>query len=323
MIRQIHIPHKEHEADHKMHIEFRHLRTIRAIHQAGGLARAADLLHITQSALSHQIKGLEDQAGVELFVRRSKPMKLSAAGMRLLRVAERVLPEIEALEDEFSGLREGSSGRLHIAIECHACFEWLFPVLEQFRKPWAEVDVDIRPGLAFDALPALQKEEVDLVVSSDPENLPGISFKPLFDYEPVFLAARTHPLAAKPFVVAEDFRDETLITYPVDRSRLDAFTELLTPAKVEPKATRQVELTAVILMLVASGRGVAVLPDWVVRELHGSSDYVVRRVTEAGLTKRLYAAIRDDDADKPYMAHFLKLGRDIPVRLQRRAAAPA
>jgi len=304
-----------------MHIEFRHLRTIRAIHQAGGLARAADLLHITQSALSHQIKGLEDQAGVALFVRRSKPMKLSAAGHRLLRLAEKVLPEIEALEAEFSGVRDGSVGRMHIAIECHACFEWLFPVLEQFRKAWGEVDVDIRPGLAFDALPALQKEEVDLVVSSDPETLPGVTFKPLFDYEPVFLAAASHPLAQKAYVEAEDFRGETLITYPVDRARLDVFTELLTPAKVEPAAIRQVELTAVILLLVASNRGVAVLPDWVVREQRKSSDYVTLPVTQGGLTKRLYAAIREEDAQKPYMANLLKLAREIPVRLQRRDGA--
>ena len=300
-----------------MHIEFRHLKTIRAIHQAGGLARAADMLHITQSALSHQIKGLEDQTGVELFVRRSKPLRLSAAGQRLLRLAEKILPEIEALEQEFDGLREGSAGRLHIAIECHACFEWLFPVLERFRKTWGEVDVDIRPGLAFDALPALQKEEVDLVVSSDPEDLPGISFKPLFDYEPVFVASSQHPLAQKPYVEATDFRDEVLITYPVDRSRLDVFTELLTPAKVEPKSIRQVELTAVILLLVASNRGVAVLPDWVVREVKTSTDYVTRPLTATGKTKRLYAAIRDEDADKPYMAHLLKLAREIPVRLQR------
>lgn len=300
-----------------MHIEFRHLKTIRAIQQAGGLARAADLLNITQSALSHQIKGLEDQAGVELFVRRSKPLKLSVAGQRLLRLAEKVLPEIEALEAEFSGLREGSSGRMHIAIECHACFEWLFPVLERFRKTWADVDVDIRPGLAFGALPALQKEEVDLVVSSDPEELTGIAFKPLFDYEPVFVASSAHPLAQKEWVEAEDFRDETLITYPVDRSRLDVFTELLTPAKVEPRAIRQVELTAVILLLVASNRGVAVLPDWVVREVRTSSDYVTRRVTQEGLTKRLYAGIREEDADKPYMAQLIKLAREIPVRLQR------
>ena len=300
-----------------MHIEFRHLRTIRAIHNAGGLARAADQLNITQSALSHQIKGLEDQAGIELFVRRSKPLKLSAAGHRLLRLAEKILPEIEALEAEFSGLREGSSGRMHIAIECHACFEWLFPVLERFRKTWADVDVDIRPGLAFDALPALQKEEVDLVVSSDPEDLPGIVFKPLFDYEPVFVASSQHPLAQKEYIEAEDFREETLITYPVDRSRLDVFTELLIPAKVQPRAIRQVELTAVILLLVASNRGVSVLPDWVVREVKTSSDYVTRRITKDGLTKRLYAAIREDDADKPYMAQLIRLAREIPVRLQR------
>ncbi len=300
-----------------MHIEFRHLRTIRAIHQAGGLAKAADMLNMTQSALSHQIKGLEDQAGVELFVRRARPLRLSSAGQRLLRLAEKILPEIEALEEEFDGLRDGSAGRLHMAIECHACFEWLFPVLEQFRQTWGEVDVDIRPGLAFDALPALQKQEVDLVVSSDPEELPGISFKPLFDYEPVFVASSQHPLAQKDYVEAADLRDEVLITYPVDRARLDVFTELLTPAKVEPRSIRQVELTAVILMLVASNRGVAVLPDWVVRELRTSSDYVTRPLTATGKTKRLYAAIRDEDADKPYMAHLLKLAREIPVRLQR------
>ena len=300
-----------------MHIDFRHLRTIRAIHQAGGLARAAGLLNITQSALSHQIKGLEDQAGVELFVRRSRPLRLSAAGQRLLRVAEKVLPEVEALEAEFDSLRRGSAGRLHIAIECHACFEWLFPVLEQFRKSWGDVDVDIRPGLAFDALPALQKEEVDLVISSDPEDIAGIEFKPLFDYEPLFVASARHRLAEKPFIEAEDLRAETLITYPVDRARLDVFTEVLTPARVEPRAVRQVELTAVILLLVASNRGVSVLPDWVLRESRASADFVTRPLTAQGVTKRLYAAIRDEDARKPYMAHLLKLAREIPVRLQR------
>ncbi len=300
-----------------MHIEFRHLRTIRAIHQTGGLARAADLLNITQSALSHQIKGIEDQAGVALFVRRSKPLRLSAAGQRLLRAADRILPEIEALQAEFEGLRMGSAGRLHIAIECHACFEWLFPVLEAFRKAWGEVDVDIRPGLAFDALPALKREDVDVVISSDPEAIEGVEFRPLFDYEPVFVAAANHPLAAKPFVEAEDFRDEMLITYPVERGRLDVFSELLTPARVEPRGVRQVELTAVILMLVASGRGVSVLPDWVLREIRTSTDYITRPITEKGLTKRLYAAIRSDEADLPYMAHFLRLGREIPVRMQR------
>lgn len=300
-----------------MYIELRHLRTIRAIQQAGGLARAADVLNMTQSALSHQVKGLEDQAGMELFVRRSKPMRLSAAGVRMLRAAERILPEIDAMEEEFRALRSGRTGRLHIAIECHACFDWLFPVLEMFRHAWPEIDVDIRAGLAFEALPALNREDVDLVISSDREPPPGIVFNPLFDYHPTFVGSAQNPLAAKDFITAEDFRDQVLITYPVSRDKLDIFTEILTPAKVEPRAQRTAELTAVILMLVGSNRGVAVLPDWVMREVKTNADYITRPLGPGVVTKRMYAATREEDAAKPYMAHFLRLARSEPVKLQR------
>ncbi len=300
-----------------MHLELRHLRTIRAIHEEGGLARAAERLCITQSALSHQIKALEAQAGVELFVRRSKPLKLSAAGLRLLALAEEVLPRVAALEAEFSGLREGSAGRLHIAMECHACYDWLLPVLDLFRRAWPEVDLDIRPGLAFGALEALERQKVDLVISSDPEEIAGTEFVPLFDYEARFVASAANPLAAKPFIEAADLADQTLITYPMERERLDVFSGLLLPAQIEPRAVRQVELTEMILLHVASGRGVAVLPDWVLREVRHDGDYITRPLTRQGLTRRLYGAIRREDLEKPYMAHMLRLCRSEPVKLQR------
>ena len=300
-----------------MRIEFRHLRTIKAIHDTGGLARAAEQLNMTQSALSHQIKGIEDQAGVALFARRTKPLRLSAAGERMLAAAEKILPQVVALEADFAGLIAGKSGRMHIAIECHACFEWLFPGLEQFRKAWPDVDVDIRPGLAFDALPALRREDVDLVISSDPEQVDGTDFSPLFDYEPVFVAAANHPLARRDFIEAADFRDQTLITYPVDRVRLDVFSQLLIPVKVEPAAVRQVELTAVILMLVASNRGVAVLPDWVVNQIKYSADYVTRPLTKGGMTRRLFAATRTEDTAQPFVSHLIRLARQEAVRMGR------
>lgn len=300
-----------------MRIEFRHLRTIKAIHDTGGLARAAEQLNMTQSALSHQIKGIEDQAGVALFARRTKPLRLSAAGERMLAAAEKILPQVVALEADFAGLVAGKSGRMHIAIECHACFEWLFPVLEQFRKAWPDVDVDIRPGLAFDALPALRREDVDLVISSDPEQVDGTDFSPLFDYEPVFVAAANHPLARRDFIEAVDFCDQTLITYPVDRVRLDVFSQLLIPVKVEPAAVRQVELTAVILMLVASNRGVAVLPDWVVNQIKYSADYVTRPLTKGGMTRRLFAATRTEDTAQPFVSHLIRLARQEAVRMGR------
>lgn len=300
-----------------MYLEFRHLRTIRAIEQAGSLARAADILHITQSALSHQIKGLEEQVGMELFHRRTKPMRLSPAGMKLLRLAEHILPEVARLEEEFRALKSGRSGRLHIAIECHACFDWLFPVLDKLRHAWPDVDLDIRQRLSFDALEALRREEVDYVISSDPIDMPGITFSPLFDYEPRFVAAANHKLSEHDYIEAEDFADELLLTYPVERSKTDVFSALLTPNRVEPRGVRQVEMTEVILMLVAAGRGVAVLPDWVLRSVKNNPDYITRPLTEQGLAKRMYAATRDEDAMVPYVAHMIRLCRSEPVKLQR------
>ncbi len=292
-----------------MFLEFRHLRTIKAIHNQGGLARAAEVLNITQSALSHQVKALEDQVGIELFLRRSKPLKLSKAGHKLLKLADEILPRVRAAEIDFAETIDGKAGRLHIAIECHACFDWLFPVLEQFRKLWGHVDVDIRPSLAFDALPALQREEVDVAISDDPDAIDGITFIPLFDYHPTFICAIDHPLAQKDYIVAEDLRDQTLITYPEDKNRLDVYTELLTPAKIEPKALRQVELTAVIMLLVASGRGVSVLPDWVVDNAQYGHDFVRKRLTKGGVSRRLYAAVRNLDAELGYLQDFVKYAK--------------
>lgn len=304
-----------------MHLELRHLRTIRAIHEQGGLARAAEMLNITQSALSHQVKALEEQAGVDLFVRRAKPMRLSPAGMRLLRLAEQVLPMVAATEAEFKGVEAGRIGRLHIAMECHACFDWLLPVLDIFRRSWPEVDLDIRQRLAFGALPALARQEVDLVISSDPEEMAGIVYQPLFDYSPTLVVPAGHPLVAKGHADPADLAGETLITYPMDRARLDVFSQFLTPAGVEPARQRTVELTAVSLMLVASGRGVAVMPDWVLRRESANPEIALLPLTEGGIIRRLYAAVRTDDLNQPYMAHVLRLSRTEPLRMLRGAAA--
>jgi LysR family transcriptional regulator for metE and metH len=296
----------------KLHLELRHLRAVRAIAEAGGLARAAEQLHLTQSALSHQVKALEDRVGMALFSRRSKPLRLSAAGERMRALADRVLPEIDAFEAEIDGLHAGRGGRLFIAMECHACYDWLIPVLDRFRRAWPDVDIDIRAGAGFSGLAALTREAADLVLTSDPEPDPTLHFAPLFDYEPVAVAAESHGFAAKPFVTAEDFAAETLIAYPVDRARLDVFVTLLGPAGIEPRAMRRTELTQMILLLVAGGHGVAVLPDWVLRSAPAPRGLVARRLTETGLTRRMFAATRAGDRALPFMAHALRLMRGPP-----------
>ncbi|HHH42678.1 MAG TPA: LysR family transcriptional regulator [Gammaproteobacteria bacterium] len=293
-----------------MYLELRHLRSFLAIDETGSLARAAERLHLTQSALSHQVKALENYYGTPLFLRSTKPLRLTPAGRKLLELARHVLPGVEQVEGELQRVARGRAGRLHISIECHACFEWLLPLLDRYREQWPEVEVDIRLGVSFDPIPALQNGTLDLVISSDPVAGNDLVFEPLFAYQALLVLARGHKLTKKDRVEAGDLADQTLITYPVERKRLEVFSRFLQPAGVEPAFVRQVELTAIILQLVAGRRGVAVLPDWVVREPVRQQRLAVRALGASGLFGTLYAAVRSLDRSVAYMDAFIRLARD-------------
>ena len=227
---------------------------------------AAERVFLTQSALSHQIKELEGRIGAQLFVRKSRPLRFTLAGKRLLDLADRVLQLVGDAERELNQLVHGEAGRLFMAIECHSCFNWLLPTIERFRNQWPAVELDFSGGFMFDPLPALAEGEVDLVITADPVELKDIAYLPLFDYEMQLAVASDHRLAGKAFLEPRDLAGETLITYPVDRDRLDVFTRFLQPASVEPAAIRTAELTLMAVQLVASGRGICALPNWVLSE---------------------------------------------------------
>ncbi len=292
-----------------MYIEIRHLRSLFAIHETGNLSRAAQRLHLTQSALTHQIKSLEHHFGTALFYRRRRPLQLTPAGHRLLALAREVLPRVEAAEQALKTLASDGTGRLYITIECHACFEWLMPLLDGYRLCCPEVEVDIRLGMSFDPLPALLRGDIDLIISSDPVAEEDVSYEALFGYEARLVVPAGHPLSGRIQARPADLAAQTLITYPVDRQRLDVFTRFLEPAGVEPAAVRRVELTAMILQLVAAGRGVAVLPDWVLDAAGGRKDLRSLRLGRRGLHGTLYAAVRRQELGLPYLRRFIDMAR--------------
>lgn len=293
-----------------MIIELRHLRSLKAINETGSLALAAKQLHLTQSALSHQIKVVEQYFEILLYERKHKPLRLTLAGQRLLNLAQQILPQVEIAEFEMQRMAGADGGRLHITIECHSCFEWLIPVLDQYRQCWPGVEVDIRLGNNFDALPVLTHGDVDLVITSDRTEQTNIRFEPLFDYQALAILANDHPLAQKPWLTANDFTQETLITYPVEQNRLDIFNYFLIPNNVSPKQIRQSELTAMILQLVASRRGIAVLPNWVLDDYIARRYVTAKQLGETGLHGTLFAAIRQREANQDYLKDFLQMARD-------------
>lgn len=289
-------------------IEVRHMETLLAIREGGSLQEAAERLHVTQSALSHQLRDLEVRLQTPLLNRRTRPARLTTAGLRIVALAEDVLPRIRATELELRRLSAGRAGRLHVAIDCHSCFQWLMPTLDTFRKDWPEVALDLTAAFSFAPLPALARGDLDVVITSDPQPLETIRYTPLFAYELVLAVASQGVLGNARCIEPQDLAGQVLITYPVDRSRLDVFTGFLDPAGIEPAAVRTAELTPMIVQLVASGRGVAALPSWALNEYRNLPGLKIRRLG-SGVWRTLHAAARIEDADTAYVQAFLAQAR--------------
>jgi LysR family transcriptional regulator for metE and metH len=291
-------------------IELRHLKTLVALRDTGSLVEAAERLYLTQSALSHQLKDLEERLSCTLFVRKTKPPRFTSAGRRLLSLADESMPMFRAAERDIARLAGGEAGRLHICIECHSCFQWLIPCIDRYRGNWPEVELDLTGGFNFAPQPALVRGDLDLVITSDPVDLPGIEYVPLFRYEALLAIDKQHSLAGKPFVEPTDLQDQVLITYPVERDRLDVFTAFLDLADVEPLEVRTAELTPMMVQLVASGRGVASLPNWALTEYTNNQTILAKKMGQTGVWSTLYAAIREDQRDTPFMQDFLATAID-------------
>lgn len=292
-------------------IERVHLAIVQEVERQGSLTAAAGVLCLTQSALSHSMRKLEQQLGTPVWLREGRSLRLTQAGHYLLSVANRVLPQLALAEERLGQFARGERGTLRIGMECHPCYQWLLKVVSPYLAAWPDVDVDVKQKFQFGGIGALFAHEIDLLVTPDPLFKPGLSFEPVFDYEQVLAVGRAHSLAGADHVEPEQLADEVLITYPVEPDRLDIFNLFLRPAGIAPKRHKTIETTDILLQTVAAGRGVAALPRWLVMEYADKVDIVPVRLGRHGVAKQIFLGIRKADGAVDYLAAFIELARGL------------
>lgn len=292
-------------------LERHHLDILRAIEREGTLTRAADKLHLTQSALSHSVKKLEQRLGTSLWEKEGRQLRLSAAGRYLLGLANRLLPQFEHAEAVVAQIAAGERGTLRIGMECHPCYQWMLKIVGPYLQAWPRVDVDVKQQFQFGGMAALFGHDIDLLVTPDPLHKPGVVFTPVFDYEQVLVVKADHPLAQKPFVEPQDLIDELLISYPVPIERLDIYSCFLMPAGVAPRRHKTIETTDILLHTVAAGRGVAALPRWLVAEYAERLPLVALRLGAQGVAKQIHLGVREADRHTDFVAAFVEMAGQV------------
>jgi len=286
-------------------IERSHLSILREIERNGTLTAAADRLHLTQSALTHAIKKLEQRTTVKLWNKEGRTLRLTQAGSYILSVANRIVPQLEYADQVIERFARGEKGVIRIGMECHPCYQWLLKVVKPYIERYPEVDIDVKQQFQFGGMEALLNYDIDVLVTPDPIHQPGVTFKPVLDYQQVLVVSKQHALANKTQVEPKDLAEEVLYSYPVDIDRLDIYSLFLNPAHCTPKKHKSIEATDIMLQLVAAGRGVAALPHWLVNEYADKMEIQAVRLGKAGVSKSIYLGLRDDDKDIDYIQAFV------------------
>ncbi|MCG8521319.1 MAG: LysR family transcriptional regulator [Pseudomonadales bacterium] len=292
-------------------VERHHLEIMRAVKRQGSLTAAAEQLHLTQSALSHAIRKLEQQLGTSVWLREGRQLRLTQAGHQLLALANRLLPQFEHAEMQIHQIAQGQRGSLRVGMECHPCYQWLLKVVGPYLQQWPDVDVDVKQEFQFGGMGALFGHDIDLLVTPDPLHKPGVRFEPVFDYEQVLVVSEDHSLADEKWVEPHQLEKETLITYPVAVERLDIFTRFFLPAHTAPARHKTIETTDIMLQMVAAGRGVSALPRWLVDDYARNMPIRALKLGQQGMPKQIFLGFRERDEAVDYLNAFVKLARSI------------
>lgn len=220
-----------------------------------------------------------------------------------------MVAEFEYAERVLQEFAQGRRGIMRIGMECHPCEQWLMGKIQQFLKAWPEVDVEIKSAFRFDGIAALKANEIDVLITPDPVNTEGLSFRSVFNYNLCIVVSEQNPLYNRAFVTAQDLENQVLYTVPVGYNRLDVYTRFLDPANVQPKRRVPIESTEMMLQLVSANRGVAVLPEWLVSSHESRLGIKGISIGNKGLQKSVNVGVRDDDLQLDYVKGFIESTR--------------
>lgn len=289
-------------------MEIRHLRLIKAIVEEGSITQAMNVLHLSQSALSYQLKEAELQIGTQVFYRRNKKLILTPVGKKLYSTAEKVLKELDMTDAEIKKMVNGEVGIIKISTECYTSYHWLPAVLKKFKSQFPNVDIEIVFEATHRPIQKLIGGELDLAITSNPEQMEQVEFVQLFTDEMLAVVCNKHPWANKDYVTAEDFQNVSLIIHSLPLDTVSLFRTQLIPKGISPKKLIILPLTEASIELVKADMGVIVLANWALQPYKNDEIKAVR-INPEGFFRQQYIArirVREYPVYFDYFIKFLK-----------------
>ena len=290
-------------------MEIRYLRLIKAIVEEGSITRAIDKLHLSQSALSYQLKEAEIQIGTPIFYRRNKKLILTPVGKKLYAMANRVIKEIDFTESEIKKLISGENGVIRISTECYTSYHWLPSVLKKFNSEFHNVEIQIIFEATHRPIDKLIEGELDVAITSNPEIQEKVEYIDLFTDEMFAVVSPQHHWSEKEFIDAEDFKDVKLIIHSLPLDTVSIFRNLLIPKGIQPREVIILPLTEASIELVKANMGTIVMAGWAINPYMKQGMKTIK-IGAQGFFRQQYLARMKDREYPLYFDYFIKFLRE-------------
>lgn len=247
-------------------LDSRQLRAFSILARTGSFTATAHELHLTQSAISHAIRALEEDIGCRLLDRMGKTVVLTQAGEQLLVHAERILEEMAEARSGLSHLGKWGSTRLRIGASTTACQYVLPAVLREFKESFPHCAVTIQPGDTPENIEALRSHQIDLAVNLEPHKNEPLEFRPLFTDELQFLVSPLHPWAKAGKVSRDEIARQHYILYRKNSYTFRMVEGYFRGEKIVLHSLLELGSMEAIKELVKLGLGISILAQWTAAE---------------------------------------------------------
>src|SRR5262245_38939959 len=288
-------------------LDSRHLRLIAEVARTESVTRAADRLNVTQSAVSHQLRELEDRLGTPIFVRSGRRMLPTPAGRLLVEAAAQVLDSISDVEARVSRLASHAGGELRVASHCYTGYHWLPALVGGLRNQFPDCSIRISPEFTLNPIAALLDGKLDLAIVNQDSEDKRLRARELFEDEYVAVVPPGHAWSMRGFVTADDLAAEQLYLYSRSLEENFVVKRVLRPAGKDLQRVTYLQLTEGILEMVKAGIGSSVLPKWSIATAIAAGDVKALRITKAGVFRKWYAVTLSDAAPSPFVEEFIRL----------------
>ncbi|AUP77363.1 LysR family transcriptional regulator [Flavivirga eckloniae] len=286
-------------------MELKYFRLIKTIAEEGNLANSSERLFLTQSALSHQLRDLEERLGFKVFRRSRNKWELTDEGTELYKLANKLFSSIDESFSNIKHIKEGSRGAIKLSAECQSFFHAIPEFIQKMGILYPEIDIDLTLGATHQTISQVLSNEIDIAIVTSKPASEELTIVKVYEDEIFAVMHRENQFNTLDYLEASHFSKIHLLINSFPLEGVSVYEHFLKPNKINPIKISAIPFTEITLSMIQANMGIMCAPKWQLKPFKLSEEIAFKRISENGLKRNHYLVVKTEHRNKKYIHDFI------------------